>query len=417
MDDKNSNESIDKRLDGTFDKYTKFPWWLPIGALALVALGLVLGLGIGRVSGGDKAPNDNVVGASVKSLDSQETNTAPVMSVEAITPSSATISDAVDASGIIAARHTAQVSGRVTGAAIEQILVEVGDWVRVGQVLAILDASSFKDSHIQAQADLDQAIASAQKAHADLARTEPLLQIDAISRQQVDAYRTAAKQADAAVVAAKAKVNNTATSLNNAKITAPVSGIISERQAQVGVLTSGNPLFTIIKDGALEWQATLAPNNAAKISIGQKATLMVGDTPIVGKVTRLSPTANQGREMTVHVAIPQGAPLSAGMYQTGKFVLGQSSAPAVPTSAIMTTDGYDYVWSLTPTDQVEGLYKVVRTKVNVLGYDGDKAATNLPPDVLIVAKSAGFLAENDIVRVATVNANAPHSSTHQRAGQ
>lgn len=417
MDDKNSNESLDKRLDGTFDKYTKFPWWLPIGALALVAFGLVLGLGIGRVSGGDKVPNDNVVGASVKSLGSQETNTAPVMSVEAITPSSANISDAIDASGIIAARHTAQVSGRVTGAAIEQVLVEVGDWVRVGQVLAILDASSFKDSHIQAQADLDQAIASAEKAHADLARTEPLLQIDAISRQQVDAYRTAAKQADAAVVAAKAKVNNTATSLNNAKITAPVSGIISERQAQVGVLTSGNSLFTIIKDGALEWQATLAPNNAAKISIGQKATLMVGNTPIVGKVTRLSPTANQGREMTVHVAIPQGAPLSAGMYQTGKFVLSQSSAPAVPTSAIMTTDGYDYVWSLTPTDQAEGLYKVVRTKVNVLGYDGDKAATNLSPDVLIVAKSAGFLAENDIVRVATVNANAPHSSTHQAAGQ
>lgn len=417
MDDKNSNESLDKRLDGAFDRYTKFPWWLPISALALVALGLVLGLGIGRVSDGDKASNDNVVGASVKSLDSQEANTAPVMSVEAITPSSATIFDAIDASGIIAARHTAQVSGRVTGAAIEQVLVEVGDQVRAGQVLAILDASSFKDSHIQAQADLDQAIASAQKAHADLARTEPLLQIGAISRQQVDTYRTAAKQADATVVAAKAKMNNTATSLNNAKITAPVSGIISERQAQVGVLTSGNPLFTIIKDGALEWQATLAPNNAAKISIGQEATIMSGNTPIVGKVIRLSPTANQGREMTVHVAIPQGAPLSAGMYQTGKFVLSQSSAPAVPTSAIMTTDGYDYVWSLTPTDQAEGLYKVVRTKVDILGYDGDKAATNLPPDVLIVAKSAGFLAESDIVRVATVNANAPQSSTHQAVGQ
>ncbi|WP_080947376.1 efflux RND transporter periplasmic adaptor subunit [Moraxella bovoculi] len=417
MDDKKSNESLDKRLDGAFDRYTKFPWWLPISALALVALGLVLGLGIGRVSDGDKASNDNVVGASVKSLDSQEANTAPVMSVEAITPSSATIFDAIDASGIIAARHTAQVSGRVTGAPIEQVLVEVGDQVRAGQVLAILDASSFKDSHIQAQADLDQAIASAQKAHADLARTEPLLQIGAISRQQVDTYRTAAKQADATVVAAKAKMNNTATSLNNAKITAPVSGIISERQAQVGVLTSGNPLFTIIKDGALEWQATLAPNNAAKISIGQEATIMAGNTPIVGKVIRLSPTANQGREMTVHVAIPQGAPLSAGMYQTGKFVLSQSSAPAVPTSAIMTTDGYDYVWSLTPTDQAEGLYKVVRTKVDILGYDGDKAATNLPPDALIVAKSAGFLAESDIVRVATVNANAPQSSTHQAVGQ
>lgn len=417
MDDKNGNESLDKRLDGAFDKYTKFPWWLPISALALVALGLVLGLGIGRVSDGDKASNDNVVGASVKSLDSQEVNTAPVMSVEAITPSSATIFDAIDASGIIAARHTAQVSGRVTGAAIEQVLVEVGDQVRAGQVLAILDASSFEDSHIQAQADLDQAIASAQKAHADLARTEPLLQIGAISRQQVDAYRTAAKQADATVVAAKAKMNNTATNLNNAKITAPVSGIISERQAQVGVLTSGNPLFTIIKDGALEWQATLAPNNAAKISIGQEATIMAGNTPIVGKVIRLSPTANQGREMTVHVAIPQGAPLSAGMYQTGKFVLSQSSAPAVPTSAIMTTDGYDYVWSLTPTDQAEGLYKVVRTKVDILGYDGDKAATNLPPDALIVAKSAEFLAESDIVRVATVNANVPQSSTHQAAGQ
>lgn len=363
---------------------------------------LAIGFMLGRIFDGDDMAHDKT---TTQTESSHTTKLNAVMSVEAITPSDVTIFDTIDANGIIAARQTAQVSGRINGAVIERVLAQVGDRVRAGQVLAVLDASSLKDAYVQAQADLEQAIASAEKARVDLARTEPLLDIDAISRQQIDAYRTTARQADANVIAAKARLNNAITKLNHTNITAPISGVISERQAQIGAATNGGSLFTIIKDGALEWQATLSPVESAKLSIGQEAVIMTPDAPVVGKITRLSPTANKSREMTVHVAIPKGAPLSAGMYQTGKFVLNQSSLLAVPKSAIMTTDGYTHVWTLIPKDQNQQLYQVVRTKVDILGYQGQMAAVNLSPDVLVVAKSAGFLAENDIVRVATINAN------------
>lgn len=375
-----------------------------LGAILLAVLlaGVAIGFGISKNTDG----TDNTKQAD--KTDKADKHTTPVaMTVEAVHPAMAETTQSITANGNIAAKHIAQVSGRITGATIEQVLVEVGDVVRAGQVLAVLDASSLRDNDIQARADLEQAIASAEKAHADLARTEPLLDIDAISRQQVDAYRTAAKQADATVVAARAKANSAATSLNNAKIVAPVSGIVSDRQAQVGVLVSGNPLFTIIKDGVLEWRATLSPDDAAKISIGQTAVIGTQDVTITGKVTRLSPTANSGREITVHVSLPPDAPLSEGMYQTGKFILSHSHAPAVPKSAVMTSDGHDYVWTLTPKAGdiagQTGLYQVARTKMTILSYEGDKVITDLSPQVLVVARSAGFLSENDVVRAVMMN--------------
>lgn len=369
-----------------------------MAVLAMVLLAVLLaGVAIGfSISRADSDGVDNTTAENQVSKSDNSTASAAMM-VEAVYPAMTEVVQSITANGNIAAKHIAQVSGRITGATVERILVEVGDVVRAGQVLAVLDASSLKDNHTQAVAELDKAIASAEKARADLARTEPLLEIDAISKQQVDAYRTALKQANAAVVAAKARVNSTTTSLNNAKIVAPVSGIVSERQAQVGVLVSGNPLFTIIKDGALQWQATLSPEDATKISIGQTAMIDTAGTAVMGKVTRISPTANQGREMTVYVSLPPDAPLSEGMYQTGRLIFGQSIAPTVPKSAIMTIDGYDYVWTLTPKVNEKGLYQVVRTKITILSYEGDRVATDLSPQMLVVARSGAFLNEGDVV--------------------
>lgn len=371
-----------------------------LGAVLLAALlaGVLIGLGIGGRS--DTQGDTNVATDGAATSDHAALSVA--MTVEAVRPVLRQVAQEISANGSIAAQKTAQVSGRITGVTIEQVLVEVGDVVQAGQVLAVLDASSLKDSEIQAAADLEQALASAEKARADLARTEPLLALDAISRQEVDAYRTALRQADATVIAARAKLNNTKTSLNNTNITAPVSGIISERMAQVGVLASGNPLFTIIKDGALEWQATISPQNATKIRVGQEALIDVGDGVVAGRVTRLSPTANQGREMTVHVALPVDAPLSAGMYQTGRFVLSQSQALSVPRAAMTSTDGHDYVWVLHAKE--DGLYQVGRHKVSVLSHQGAYVAVaGVPTDALIVARSAEFLADGDVVRVAMIH--------------
>ena len=93
-----------------------------------------------------------------------------VMTVQATTPQPMMVDDDIMASGVMHAKNTAEVSAKITGATIEQVLAEVGDDVKVGQVLAVLDKDAMSEHVVQAQADYEQATASHEQVQADLAR-------------------------------------------------------------------------------------------------------------------------------------------------------------------------------------------------------------------------------------------------------
>lgn len=326
------------------------------------------------------------------------------MAVESITPFLVNVTDDISANGVIEAKDTASVSAKLTGVAIEQVMVEVGDVVKAGQVLATLDAGALQDNLVQAQADLAVAKANHEKAQADLARVLPLLEIDAISRQQVDAYQTALKQAQASQVSSQARLNIAKKNLNDSQVLAPVSGIISVKNAQIGTLVDGTPLFNIIKNKQLEWQATLDAQDALRIQVGQVAQVMVGDRQIEGQVTHLSPITNSGREIVVHVLLPIDDTLKAGMYQEGRFILNSQQRLAIPVSAVMSSDGYDYVWVLDKQTQSgdDQIYQVHQKNIQTGSRLNDKVVVDLPANTLIVASSASFLSENDLVKVVNV---------------
>lgn len=372
-------------------------WRVWLLAVAMLILGAALGVAFTKGKDGaaasqaaDKAANNDKQSADVRA----------VMTVEAIRPNSDTLSESIFANGVIAATQTAQVSGRLTGVVVEQVAVEVGSRVQKGQLLAVLDTKTLHEQVAQAQADLAVAMASKEQAAANLARLEPLLTIDAVSRQEVELQRTALRQATANITAATARLNTAKNNEKNARITAPVSGVISSKNAQVGVLATGAPLFEIIKDNQLEWQATLTPDLAAQLSVGMAAQLEINGKTIAGSITRLSPTANNAHEMIAHVRLPAGSGAAAGAYVSGRFELGGRAHYFVPRSAILTRDGYHFVWSLLPSGD---LYQVARTSVEIYGDKGDQVATDLPQDALIVAQSGDFISEGDLVRAVLVN--------------
>ncbi|ARE66615.1 HlyD family efflux transporter periplasmic adaptor subunit [Moraxella catarrhalis] len=127
-------------------------------------------------------------------------------------------------------------------------------------------------------------------------------------------------------------------------MTAPVSGIISAKNAQVGAVVSGTPLFSIIIDGMLEWQAAVPPADAANIHVGQTASVEIAGRQVIEGVARLSPVTNDSRDITVHVRLLRDSGASAGMYQSGEFLFDAQRYNAIPLSALMGLDGYDYVW-------------------------------------------------------------------------
>ncbi|MGP1607673.1 MAG: efflux RND transporter periplasmic adaptor subunit [Moraxella sp.] len=365
---------------------------------------LIIGVLIGRFSQSNTpSPLSNDAHKKPQTNNSEQQK-AIVMMVEAATPIPVEVTETLDATGIIHAKDTAEVSGKLTGTTIEKVLVDVGDTVKAGQVLAVLDSQALKDTLVQAEADLALSYANLKKAEADLARVEPLLKIDAISRQEVDNYRTILAQTKATITSNEARLNNAKTNLKNTLIVAPVSGIISSKTAEVGLLVNGSSLFSIIKNGQLEWRAVIDPKDASKLSGGgQSAVLALNNNEfITGKLSHLSPTADNSRQLIAHVLLPNNEKIKAGMYQAGQFILSFEQKLALPVSAVMTTDGYDYVWVLHPNTS-QNTYTVKRTKITTHNRIGDKIVAEIDKNAIVVAKSTSFLSENDIVGIAFIN--------------
>ena len=383
---------------------SKHPWWL----LPVLAVVLVIGVLVGKYWGGDKdASVDSPAANKAQSANTDlkdSSNQQAVLSVETVMPSQDSIGNTLSADGTISAKDVANVSPKVNGVAIEQVLVEEGDRVKAGQVLAIFDTDAMQQQVLQAEADVAEAEATLANATADAARVLPLIEIDAISRQEADRYRTSKLQAEAALQASKARLSTQRLSVKNANVVAPVSGVISEKMAEVGMVAGGEPLFTIIKGGILEWRADIDPKLLGEVSVGTpvRVSLPAGDS-VMGKVNRIAPTADDNRQITIYASLAANSKVRAGMYQTGEFLLGSTSAQTVPNSAIVSNDGYDYVMLVTNVKSQDGqnIGRIKQQRVTLGERFGDSVALAepLPADSRLVKQGGSFLNDGDLVRV------------------
>lgn len=385
----------------------KMPLWLLPVLVGVLIVGVLLGKywGGNDKEGAEEQPTaaaEQNAGANNGTISEEPA----VLSVETVMPSQDDIGATLSADGTINAKDTANVSARVTGVAIEQILVEEGDRVKVGQVLAIFDTDAMEQQVLQAEADVAEAEATLANASADAARVLPLIDIDAISKQEADRYRTAEVRARAALQASKARLSNQQLTLKNASVVAPVSGVISEKMAEVGMVAGGNPLFTIIKGGVLEWRAEIDPKLVSDISIGTpvRVSLPDGDS-VMGQVTRIAPTAADNRQITIYASLGSNAKARAGMFQTGEFLLGSTSTQTIPNSAIVSNDGYDYVMLVTniTTQNGKTVGRIKQQRVTLGERLGDNVAITepLPSDSQVVKQGGSFLNDGDLVRVIT----------------
>lgn len=381
---------------------SKLPLWL---LPALVAV-LIIGVLLGKYWGNGEAEMVESPNASSALSDgtSDGSTEQAVLSVETIAPSQEDIGNTLSADGTINAKDTANVSAKVNGVAIERILVEEGDRVKAGQVLAMFDTDAMEQQVLQAEADVAEAEATLANASADAARVLPLLDIDAISKQEADRYRTSELRARASLQASKARLSTQRLSVDNARVVAPVSGIISEKMVEVGMVAGGDPLFTIIKGGVLEWRADIDPKLIGEVNVGTpvRVSLPGGDS-VMGQVSRIAPTADNNRQITIYASLAANAQVRSGMYQTGEFLLGSASTQTVPNSAIVSNDGYDYVMLVTnmKTQDGKNTGRIKQQRVTLGKRLGDSVEITepLPTDSQIVKQGGSFLNDGDLVLV------------------
>lgn len=383
---------------------------------AMVATGIVVGFFLNNYLTNKKMANSQLdatkdASAAVKDNDSQAADTKaeqqPVLTVETIVPNVGQVKLNLQTDGTIVPKDTASVSGRVGGVAVERILVNEGDWVKKGQPLAVFDTQTLEQNVVQAKASLAQAQASYANAKATVDRVKPLLEINAVSKQEVDSYITAADQAYASVVSAQAQLNSQQLTLNNARVVAPVSGIISEKTAQVGSIPQG-ALFTIIQGGSLQWKAQINPKQRQNIGVGTPVLVNAGSGKVLqGRVERIDPVADNNRKINVYANLEPNKAVQSGMLLSGEFVFGVQDKVVVPVASVVSFDGYDYLMLVTDITVKDGVNigRVKRHKITLGDQYGDIVAisSSLPKDALLVRQGGSFLNEGDLVRVAKMD--------------
>ena len=307
------------------------------------------------------------------------------------------------ANGNIAAWQEASVGAEIGGLRLAEVLVNVGETVQRGQVLARFAMDAVQADLAQARAVVAEASASAQEATANADRVRALLNTGVFSGQQSSQYLTAEQTAKARVESAKAVMAAQLLRLQNTEVRASDSGIISARLATVGaVVGAGSELFKLIRQGRLEWRAEVGANDLYRLPVGAAVSVAAASGSLVtGRVRTVAPTVDpQTRSGLVYVDLPSGpsrqAGLKAGMFASGEFELGSSPALTVPQQAVVVRDGFSYVFRLNADQRVSQLKvqtgRRVGERVELL--DGVGAESSL------VASGAGFLNDGDLVKVA-----------------
>lgn len=342
-------------------------------AIALLVLGL-LALGYYLLAGRSTAPVP-------------PEQRAPALTVTTDRPRLEMWPVALAASGSIEPWQEASVGTQVGGYALTQVLVNVGDQVRRGQVLARLDPALLRAEEARLEANHAQAAANRQRALA--------LQRDgAISDQDVLQFVTADKVAAAQLAANRLQLRYTA-------VIAPDDGVISARTATLGaVVPAGQELFRLIRGRRIEWRGELTAPQLASVARGQRISLALPDGSNAKAIVReTAPAMNAGSRLgLVYADIVPGSRARAGMYANGQLVAGEAQALVVPSESVIIRDGRSYVATLTEQTATPRV-ALKRVMPGRRQGNGIEIVTGLAGTETLVRSGAGFLNDGDIVRV------------------
>jgi HlyD family secretion protein len=334
----------------------------------------------------------------------------PALTVLTVKPQRTMLTKTIAANGSVAAWQEAIIGAEVSGLALNSVMVNVGDKVKRGQVLARFNDSTILADLAQAQANVADAKAAAMEAEGNASRARTIQESGALSRQQVEQLLTLEATMQAKLQAAQAAVLMQQVRLKQAVLSAPDDGLISSRAATVGqVATPGLELFRMIRQGRIEWRGEFNSTDAGKVKPGMEVKLTLPDnSEITGKVRMLAPMADAATRNTIaYVDIPNNS-AKPGMFAKGKLLLTESEGMTLPASAIVMRDGFSYVM------QVDDTQHIKQVKVN-LGSRQDQLIEVLDLPALdgdYVVSGGAFLADGDLVRVenSTIKANQNQSA-------
>jgi RND family efflux transporter MFP subunit len=312
-----------------------------------------------------------------------------------------------------------EVHAKVAGY-VKEINVDVGDRVKAGQTLAVLEVPEMADDVARANATKKLSEAEVQHANDELARAEAAHEAahvtyqrlfdvskqrpNLVAQQEIDDARAKDLAAEAGVSAAKSALaaaqqgvsvsqvdqQRTNTMLAYSRITAPFTGVISKRYADTGAMIQAGissqsqamPLVRLSQIDLLRLVLPVPEEIVAHVRLGEAVEVRVPslNRTFMGKVSRFSDAVSTAtRTMETEVDVPNtNLTLVPGMYAEAILTLDhRGKALAIPLMAVSTQGDKSSVFVVTPDNMVEerqvklGLQTANRTEVLAGLRDGD----------------------------------------------
>ena len=240
------------------------------------------------------------------------------------------------------------VSARASGE-VAQVWVREGQTVNKGDALAELSTITYQAQVDQARAAVNSAQQNLALAQQDYKNNKELLDAGFIAKMALQRIAVNRQSAQSALVQAQQSLVIAQRSLNDARISAPIAGVVAARKINVGdTVGIGSPLFSIVNDNTFELSSPIPAEQIGQVQVGQSVQLHTAGVAneFSGTIERVNPAAQAGsRSYMVYVRVFNNGQLRSGMFAEGNILL--SSRPnvlSVPATAVRTTDGLSYVY-------------------------------------------------------------------------
>lgn len=323
---------------------------------------------------------------------------AAAMSVTAAAPVEKDVAPRIRVYGAIHPWQESSVGVEVSGLRIKDLLVETGESVVRGQLMARLNDESVQADVAVQRAALQDAEAAASQATANADRARRLKEDDAVSEQDFLLAVTTEKSARAKVAMIKAQLDAQLVRLRNTKIVAPDAGVISARTGSVGqVVSAGTELFKLIRQHRLEWRAEVPADQLGQLAIGDTAYIRQTSGEVhTGTVRQIAPSLDSTTKTgLVYVDLMRDSELKAGNYIQGEFQLVAAKALTIPAASVLRRDGRKYV--LVVDDQSAAHLREV--EVGSSAGNDVVVSKGLKPTDKVLTTGMDFISDGDKVQV------------------
>lgn len=328
--------------------------------------------------------------------------------------------------GTLVPRDEILVAPEVEGLRITELLVEEGDRVTKGQVLARLsqemivtqEASNVaavaraEAAIVQAKSQIVQAEAANIEAKQSLERAQSLAKTGNATAAVLEQRVSAAQGAEGRLAAARGGLQSAQADLATARaagseialrrartdIRAPEAGIVNRRTARVGasVTAAGEPLFRLIARGEIELEGEVPETSLARITVGDPASLDLDDgRQLRGKVRRVYPEVDRATRLgKIRIRLTDDPVLRIGAFARGTVEVARREGIAVPVSSLLyAADGRASVL-VAKDGRVEA--RTVTTGLSSEGFT--EIRSGVVAGETVVARAGSFLRDGDRVR-------------------